>query len=216
MITITQAQLMRAVPNLNKEKVNEFVASFNMYSVHFGLTTKRRVVHYLAQIFHESGALSATSENMNYSADGLMKTFPKYFDAEKARQYARQPEKIANYVYGGRMGNGNENTGDGWRFRGRGYIGLTGRQNYSDFNSFDLCTVDVLKNPDKVASYPLNQICAMWFWERYGLNAVADTDTGGSMSEQVVERITRKVNGGYLGLAQRKYYYKRFAREFGL
>lgn len=212
MITITQAQLMRAVPNLNKEKVNEFVASFNMYSVHFGLTTKKRVVHYLAQIFHESGALSATSENMNYSADGLMKTFPKYFDAEKAKQYARQPEKIANYVYGGRMGNGDESTGDGWRFRGRGYIGLTGKTNYADFNAFDLCTEDVLRNPDKVASYPLNQVSAMWFWAKYGLNAIADENRG----EATVEAITRRVNGGLTGISTRKYYYRRFAKEFGI
>jgi putative chitinase len=188
-----------------------------MYSVHVGLTTKKRVVHFLAQVMNESGALKATSENMNYSAQRLMQVWPSRFKTlEQAEQYAHNPEKLANNVYANRMGNGNEQSGDGWRFRGRGYIGLTGRQNYSDFNSFDLCTVDVLKNPDKVASYPLNQICAMWFWEKYGLNAVADTDTGGLMSEQVVERITRKVNGGYLGLAQRKYYYKRFAREFGL
>ena len=214
---ITQAQLMRAVPNLNKSKVDEFVASFNMYAVHFGLTTKQRIVHYLAQVFTESGALTATSENMNYSAQRLMQVWPSRFRTVAfAQQYAHNPEKLANYVYANRMGNGDEASGDGWKYRGRGYIGLTGRRNFAHFNDFDLCTEDVIKHPDKVADYPLNQLCALWFWEKYGLNALADTDDGGTMGEQVVERITMKVNGGLIGISQRKYYYRRFAKEFGL
>lgn len=216
-MVVTQAQLIRAVSGLNKSKADEFVASFNMYAVHFGLTTKQRIVHYLAQVFTESGALTATSENMNYSAQRLMQVWPSRFRTVAfAQQYAHNPEKLANYVYANRMGNGDEASCDGWKYRGRGYIGLTGRQNYALFNDFDLCTEDVIKHPDKVADYPLNQLCALWFWEEWELNTIADTDNGGTMGEQVVERITKKVNGGLIGISQRKYYYRRFAKEFGL
>lgn len=214
-MVLTQAQLLRAVPSLNKAGLDAFVASFNMYAVHFGITTPKRACHYLSQVFHESGALASTSENLNYSAEGLLRTFPKYFTASKAKSYAHSPERIANLVYGGRMGNGGEASCDGWRYRGRGYIGLTGRQNYADFNKFDLCTEDVLKSPDKVADYPLNQLCSMWFWQKYGLSSLADQDTG-SNGEQIVERITKKVNGGLIGVTSRKYYYRRFKREFGI
>ena len=214
---ITQAQLLRAVPNVNKKNLDAFVASFNMWATHFGIDTPARIAHYLAQVFTESGALSATSENLNYSAQGLLKTFPKYFKtADLAQQYAHHPQKIANRVYGNRMGNGDESSGDGWKYRGRGYIGLTGKYNYKDFNSYDLCTEDIIKNPDKVANFPLNQICAMWFWEKYQLNDIADQDDGKLIGESLVEKITKKVNGGYNGLGDRKYYYRRFKKEFGL
>lgn len=216
-MVLTQAQLLRAVPNLNKARLNEFVAAWNMYSIHFGLTTKQRVVHLLAQLFAESGALKATSENMNYSAQRLMQVWSNRFKTlEIAKQYAHNPEKLANNVYANRMGNGNEASGDGWKYIGRGYLGLTGRQNYSDFNRYDLCTEDVLKNPEKVADYPLNLLSAMWFWERYNLNAIADKDTGGTISNSIVEQISRKVNGGNIGMENRKYYYRRFAKEFGI
>ena len=213
---ITQAQLKRVVPTLGKEAVDEFVASFNMWAVHFGIDNPKRVVHYLAQVFHESGALSATSENLNYSASGLLKTFPKYFKTKAvAEQYAHKPQAIANRVYGNRMGNGDEASGDGWRYRGRGFIGLTGKENYANFARFDLCTEDIVKNPDAVARFPLNQVASMWFWQRYGLNELADQDNG-TNGEAVVDRITKKVNGGTNGIASRKNYYKQFKKEFGL
>ena len=216
-MTLTQAQIQRAVPAVDRKILDSFVAYWNMYAIHFGLTTKARVTHALAQIFCESGALSATSENMNYSAERLMQVWPSRFKTlGQARQYAHNPERLANSVYANRMGNGNEQSGDGWRYRGRGLIGLTGKANYEAFNKFDLCTEDVVKKPDKVAGYPLCLISAMWFWERNGLNAIADRDLGGSNGESVVEEITRKVNGGYIGLAERKYYYRRFKRELGL
>lgn len=214
---ITQAQLCRVVPTLKKERVDEFVASFNMWAVHFGIDNPKRVVHYLAQVFHESGALSATSENLNYSAKRLLRTFPKYFKTRGiADWYAHKPQMIANRVYCNRMGNGDEASGDGWKYRGRGFIGLTGKANYADFAHFDLCTEDVVTNPDAVAKFPLNQVASMWFWERYGLNETADQDDGGKGGEAVVDRITLKVNGGTNGIASRKYYYRKFKREFGL
>lgn len=215
-MTINQAQLLRAVSDLNKAALDSFVASFNMYAFHFGLTTKKRIAMYLAQVFTESGALKATSENMNYSASRLMQVWSSRFKTlEQAKLYANNPEKLANNVYANRMGNGNEVSGDGWKYRGRGYIGLTGRANYADFNEYDLCSVDVMENPDKVSDFPLNQICAMWFWEKYKLNELADMYNG-SNGNDVVRKITKKVNGGTIGLAERQYYFKRFAREFGI
>ena len=154
---------------------------------------------------------------MNYSAQRLMQVWPSRFKTlEQAEQYAHNPEKLANNVYANRMGNGNEESGDGWKYRGRGLLGLTGRSNYADFNKCDLITEDVLKHPDKVADYPLCLMSALWFWEKYNLNDLADMDLGGSNGEHIVEKITKKVNGGLIGLAERKYYYRRFKREFGL
>lgn len=216
-MTINQAQLIRAVPKLDRKNLDGFVAYFNMYAVHFGLTTKARVTHFLSQIFHESGALSATSENMNYSAERLMAVWPSRFKSlSQAEPYAHNPEKLANNVYANRMGNGNEQSGDGWKYRGRGLIGLTGKSQYEAFNKFDLCTDDVVKSPDKVSEYPLCLVSAMWFWERNNLNELADMDMGGSNGESIVEKITKKVNGGLTNISDRKYYYRRFKRELGL
>ena len=216
-MVITQAQLLRAVPETNKARINEFVAAWNMFSVPFGMTSPKRVVHALAQIYCESGALKATSENLNYSAQRLMQVWPSRFKSlAYAEQYARNPQKLANLVYANRMGNGNEASGDGWKYRGRGFLGLTGHSNYSDFNRYDLCTDDVVLNPDKVAEYPLNLVSALWFWETHKLNDIADLDDGGKIGESIVERITKKVNGGYNGLSERKFYYRRFKREFGV
>lgn len=188
-----------------------------MYAVYFGLDKPKRAAHFLAQCFTESGALKATSENMNYSAQRLMQVWPNRFRTlEFAEQYAHNPKKLANYVYANRMGNGSEASGDGWRYRGRGFIGLTGKEQYRNFNDYDMCNTDVLRDPDSVAEYPLNQLCAMWFWERYKLNDIADLDDGGLIGETIVEKITRKVNGGLNGISTRKFYYRRFKKELGV
>jgi len=214
---ITQAQLLRAVPETNKARINEFVAAWNMFSVPFGMTSPKRVVHALAQIYTESGALKATSENLNYSAQRLMQVWPSRFKSlAMAEQYAHNPQKLANLVYADRMGNGNEASGDGWRYRGRGFICVTGKDAYEKFNRYDLCTEDVLLNPDRVAEYPLNLVSALWFWESHNLNEIADLDDGGKIGETIVERITKKVNGGLTGISDRKFYYRRFKREFGI
>lgn len=216
-MVVTQAQLLRAIPETNRDRIDEFVAAWNMYSVPFGLTTSKRIVHLLAQIYTESGALKSVSENMNYSAQRLMQVWPNRFRSiEQANLYAHNPEKLANYVYSNRMGNGSEASGDGWRYRGRGFIGLTGKEQYEKFNHYDLCIDDVIRNPDKVAEYPLNLISAMWFWECNKLNDIADLDDGGGIGEIVVEKITKKVNGGLIGISTRKFYYRRFKREFGI
>lgn len=213
---ITQAQLLRAVSTVNKDALDAFVAAINMWAVHYGIDTPRRMTHFLAQVFAESGELRYTEENLNYSADGLLKTFQKYFNATTARQYARQPERIANKVYARRMGNGYESSGDGWRYRGRGYIQCTGKSNYALYAKSDLCSIDAVAKPELLAMYPDNVKSALWYWESRNLNAIADRDDGGNIGETLVEEITRKVNGGLNGLAARQAYYKRFRKEIGI
>lgn len=193
----------------SNDALNEFVASFNQWNEVFKINTPLRIAAYLSQVLYESAFLSAKTENLNYSVDGLLKTFPKYFKTRaEAEAYARQPEKIANKVYANRYGNGNEASGDGWRYRGRGLIQLTFRSNYEEFSKYDLCTESVLKNPDKVATYPLDQVVAMWYWEKKKINEPADR---GNITE-----VTKRVNGGSNGLAQRGVIYRRLCNEFGI
>lgn len=188
---ISRQQLMRAVPDLYFRRVDEFVASFNMWAIPFGLTTPKRIVHYLAQVFHESGALRYVEEIASGAA------------------YDTGPKAIA-------LGNTPEKDGDGQRYKGRGYIQLTGKANYKAFADSDLCTVDVVAHPEKVAEFPLNQVASMWYWQTHGLNELADRDDGGMIGEEIVRQITKKINGGTNGLSQRKFYYRRFKKEYGL
>jgi putative chitinase len=170
----------------------------------FGINTPLRVAHFLAQCGHESGGFRVTSENLNYSAKGLVGIFKKYFPTEAiANQYARQPQKIANKVYANRMANGSEASGDGYKFRGRGYIQLTGRDNYTQFGK--AIGVDIASNPDSVSStYALAS--AAWFWSKNGLNKLAD----GGATDSVVTSITKRVNGGTIGLPDRIKHFKEY------
>jgi putative chitinase len=169
----------------------------------FEVNTVLRLAHFLAQASHESGGFKLVNENLNYGAKGLLAIFPKYFDATSAAAYERKPEKIANKVYGGRMGNGPEATGDGWKFHGRGYIQLTGHDNYAAFAK--AIGEDTVANPDLVATkYPLAS--AAWFWSKNGLNAIADTGAG----DEVVVKITKRVNGGIIGLDDRLKHFHEF------
>ena len=175
----------------------------------FSINTPLRLAHFLAQCGHESGGFRATQENLNYSAKGLTGTFKKYFPSEaSAAPYAKNPLKIASKVYGGRMGNGPEPTQEGYKFRGRGYIQLTGKENYTAFGKS--INEDICSNPDKVASsYAL--LSAAWFFSKNGLHKMADEGS----SDAVVTKITKRVNGGTIGLADRikhfKEYYKLLA-----
>jgi putative chitinase len=175
----------------------------------FAINTPLRLAHFLAQCGHESGGFRATQENLNYSAKGLTGTFKKYFPTESAAvPYAKNPLKIASKVYGGRMGNGPEPTQEGYKFRGRGYIQLTGKENYTAFGKS--INEDICSNPDKVASsYAL--LSAAWFFSKNGLHKMADEGS----SDAVVTKITKRVNGGTIGLADRikhfKEYYKLLA-----
>lgn len=170
----------------------------------FGINTPLRVAHFLAQCGHESGGFRLTQENLNYSAKGLMGIFKKYFPTEAiANAYARNPQKIANKVYSNRMGNGSEASGEGYKFRGRGYIQLTGKENYTAFGKS--IGVDIPSNPDSVAStYALAS--AAWFFSKNGLHRIADEGA----SDIVVTKITKRVNGGTIGLADRIKHFKEY------
>lgn len=170
----------------------------------FNINTPLRLAHFLAQCGHESGGFKVTSENLNYSAKGLMGIFKKYFPTQAlAEAYQRQPQKIANKVYASRMDNGSEASGDGYKFRGRGYIQLTGRANYTAFGK--AINEDIANNPDVVSGkYAL--LSAAWFWSKNGLNTLAD----GGASDQVVTSITKRVNGGTIGLPDRIKHFKEY------
>ena len=170
----------------------------------FQINTPLRLAHFLAQCGHESGGFRATQENLNYSAKGLNGIFKKYFPTEAAaKAYERQPAKIASKVYGDRMGNGPESTQEGYKFRGRGYIQLTGKENYTAFGK--AINEDILSNPDKVASsYAL--LSAAWFFNKNGLHKMAD----GGATDAVVTSITKRVNGGTIGLPDRIKHFKEY------
>jgi putative chitinase len=162
----------------------------------FNITNVLRLAHFLAQAGHESGQFKATQENLNYSSKGLLGIFPKYFTPALVESYARQPEKIANKVYGGRMGNGAETTGEGFKFRGRGYIQLTGKDNYTQFDK--TVPEDILANPDLVSTkYSLAS--AAWFFDKNKLWSICDKGA----DEATITAVTKRVNGGTIGLPDR-------------
>jgi putative chitinase len=170
----------------------------------FEINTPLRLAHFLAQAGHESGNFRLVKENLNYSAKGLNGIFKKYFPTlEAAAAYERKPEKIANKVYANRMGNGDEASGDGAKYCGRGYIQLTGKTNYQAF--FTSMKLDVNSDPALVATqYALAS--AAWFWSKNGLNKLAD----GGATDAVVTSITKRVNGGTIGLDDRIKHFKEF------
>ena len=169
----------------------------------FNITNNLRLAHFLAQCGHESGGFKAVSENLNYSSDGLKKIFGKYFPGNLSESYAKQPEKIASRVYGGRMGNGDESTKEGYKFRGRGFIQLTGKSNYVNFTKF--IGEDCVSNPDLVSTkYPLAS--AAFFFNNNNLWSICDKGA----SDDVVTQVTKRVNGGTIGLPDRIKHFKEF------
>ena len=162
----------------------------------FNITNNLRLAHFLAQCGHESGGFKAVSENVNYSAAGLKNIFSKYFPGNLSESYARNPQKIASRVYGNRMGNGPEESGDGYKFRGRGFIQLTGKNNYTQFTKF--IGEDCVSNPDLVATkYPLAS--AAFFFDSNKLWAICDKGADNA----TITAVTKRVNGGTIGLADR-------------
>jgi putative chitinase len=169
----------------------------------FGITTPLRLAHFLAQVAHESGNFKAVTENLNYSSDRLKQIFPRYFPGTLNESYSRNPEKIANRVYSSRMGNGDEKSGDGWRYRGRGFVQLTGKSNYAAFDK----TVDddIINNPDLVATkYPLAS--AAWFFNSNKIWTICDRGA----DDATVTAVTKRVNGGTIGLADRIKHFKEY------
>ena len=169
--------------------------------------TPIRAAHFFAQTSHETGGFKAFSENLNYSAQGLQGIFGKYFPGNLEESYARQPEKIANRVYADRMGNGNEASGDGWKYRGRGALQLTGKANYEAFSKH-LAKPEIITNPDLVAN-ELAFESAMFFFDRNKLWDICDKGS----DDATVTAVTKRVNGGTIGLADR---IKHFKEYFGL
>jgi putative chitinase len=183
------SQLKLKIPAKVLDELPEVIDTFKIDSVN-------KLTHLLAQCAHESGNFKFVEENLNYSADGLLKIFPKYFSKDTAAIAARKPEVIANMVYSNRMGNGDRSSGDGWKFRGRGYVMLTGKGNYKAFGEY--IGVDLVANPDLVATkYPLT--VAGWYFETKRLWQIADR----GIDEETIKIITRRVNGAYIGLADR-------------
>jgi putative chitinase len=169
----------------------------------FNITNNLRLAHFLSQCGHESGGFKAVSENLNYSSDGLKRTFGKYFPGNLSESYAKQPEKIASRVYGGRMGNGDELSKEGYKFRGRGYIQLTGKSNYTSFTKF--IGEDCVSNPDLVATkYPLAS--AAFFFDSNKLWSICDKGS----DDATVTAVTKRVNGGTIGLADRIKHFKEY------
>jgi putative chitinase len=171
--------------------------------------TPIRAAHFFAQTSHETGGFKAFSENLNYSAQGLQGIFGKYFPGNLEESYARQPEKIANRVYADRMGNGNEASGDGWKYRGRGALQLTGKANYEAFAKY-LGNNEVMENPDLVATKFAFE-SAMFFFERNKLWSICDQ----GINDAAILALTKRINGGTHGLEDRKaktYKYYQFVK----
>jgi len=170
----------------------------------FGITTPLRLAHFLAQASHESGGFKAVQENLNYSAKGLMDIFKKYFPTQTlAEQYQKNPQKIASKVYGGRMGNGDESTGEGYKFRGRGFLQTTGKENYAKFTKF--IGEDCVSNPDLVSTkYPLAS--AAFFFQSNGLWSICDKGA----DDKTVTLVTKRVNGATIGLPDRLKHFKEY------
>jgi putative chitinase len=193
---------------LNLEKLkghipDAVIAQIPETAAKFNITNNLRLAHFLSQCGHESGGFKAVSENLNYSADGLKKIFGKYFPGNLNESYARQPEKIAARVYASRMGNGDESSKEGFKFRGRGYIQLTGKANYTNFTKF--IGEDCIANPDLVATkYPLAS--AAFFFDSNKLWSICDKGA----DDATVTAVTKRVNGGTIGLPDRIKHFKEY------
>ncbi|MBA2676319.1 glycoside hydrolase family 19 protein [Ramlibacter sp.] len=195
---ITASQLQDAVPDAKPDVAAMYVDALNAAMVRFGINSGVRVAAFVAQIAHESGSFRAVEENLNYSWQGLRKTWPSRFTSDAfAQPYDRQPQKIANYVYASRNGNGNTASGDGWNFRGRGLIQVTGRSNYTAYGK-GISDGTVVQNPGGLITPVGATLSAAWFWNSKGLNPLADKD-----DEDTFRQISRIINGGNNGMQDR-------------
>ena len=178
---------------VRSDRAQRFGPSFSTQLPEYGINTDLRQAHFLAQILHESGMCHYTKENLNYSASALRKVFGKYFSSDQvASEYQRQPERIGARVYANRMGNGDEASGEGYHYCGRGLIQLTGKENYQKFSNWS--GKEVIDDPERVSEeYPL--LSALFYWDTNNLNTYADNDD--------IRGLTKRINGGYNGLEDR-------------
>jgi len=196
---ITAAQIKQAFPEAKASRIDELYDGFIETFELFDISTPARQAAFLAQCAHESGNFNFMVENLNYGAKGLMGTFHKYFpDEATAKHYERKPEMIANRVYANRMGNGNEGSGEGFKFRGRGLIQVTGKQNYTACG--EALGADLISEPELLETSPGAVLSAGWFWAANNLNQYADSGDILSM--------TKRINGGTIGLEDRKKHYE--------
>ena len=201
---ITISQLKQLLPN------NPYVENWHHALVQllhdYDINTPKRIAAFIAQCSHESGGFRVLTENLNYKAAGLRRIFPKYFPTDElAKQYEKQPSKIANRVYANRMGNGDESSGDGFRYCGRGLIQLTGKSNYQAFaDSLEMKVEDV---PEYLQTFEGAAQSACWFWETNNLNKFADAGD--------ILNMTKRINGGTIGLEDRKKHYEHALHVLG-
>jgi putative chitinase len=195
---VTTAQLQSMFPTAKRANLAAFCGEINEAAVEFEIDNERRMAAFLAQCAHESGLFAHVRENLNYSDKGLNTTFKKYFPTlASAKPYSRNPEKIANKVYANRMGNGTEASGDGWAYRGRGIIQLTGKNNYQACS--EGLEYDVIADPDYLETTEGASRSAAWFWYSRNLNKWADLGD--------IKTMTKLINGGYIGLEEREHFY---------
>lgn len=198
---LTPSVIYKLFPDLDWE-FHEALSLLEEYDIN----TPLRISHFLAQTSHESSDFTRLVENLNYSEKGLLSTFKRYFiTPAQALTYARKPEKIANRVYANRLGNGDEASGDGWKYRGRGAIQVTGKANYMKCSLYLFNDERLLTNPDKLLEPKYAILSACWYWSVNGLNRIADADN--------IQLLTRKVNGGTNGLSDRQ---RRFTRIYSV
>lgn len=201
---VTLEQLTSFFENTDEELLASYLDALNAALEKYEINTPERIAMFMAQVGHESGGLKRKEENLNYSAQRLAQVFPKYFRDVDPNDYARNPEAIANRVYGGRMGNGPEETGDGYRYRGRGFIQLTGKNNYQAFaDAMGMAVEDAaeyLSTPEGAA------MSAAWFWDMRNINP--DADRGDVLT------VTKKINGGTIGLSERQALYQEALNVF--
>lgn len=190
-MNLTRAQLAEILATASKQNLDTYYPAIVEMCAAAEISTPLRVAHFLVQIGHETGDLLRMEENLNYDQAGLLRTWPKLFNLSNVGQYAHHPEKIANRAYGNRYGNGDEASGDGWRYRGRGLIQLTFKVGYEGYGRSR--RVDTLNNPDIILHEP--RMCvdvACWYWQTRGINPIADKDD--------LQTLRRRVNGGLIGI----------------
>jgi len=201
---LTKEQLKQLLPK--NPYINQWHNALSQLLPDYEINTAKRIAAFVAQCAHESGNFVFLTENLNYKAESLLKVFPKYFkDMATAKAYEKKPEKIANKIYADRMGNGNEASGDGWRYRGRGLIQLTGKTNYTWFAA----SLEI--SPEEAAEYTQTfegaAQSACWFWETNKLNQFADSGD--------IVTMTKRINGGTIGLDDRIKHYEHALHVLG-
>jgi putative chitinase len=202
MIALTVTRLMQVMPAAGVDRLSAWIEPLEKAAARWEINTRPRIAAFLAQAAHESSELRELEENLNYSAEALVRLWAHHFTPELAAEYARKPEAIANRAYASRLGNGDEASGDGWRYRGRGIFQITGHDNYRDCSKAiagDQSTL--VDNPEFLTDPEFACMSAGWFWHSRGLSDLAER--GG------FEEITRKINGGLNGLPDRLKYWNR-------